>query len=73
MINTIFKTIWSCVWVFLKPCLFVIIPVAVAFVIAFLIAYFRKKKKGENKKEFIAQLKIYIPIWFYFNPFDINI
>ena len=54
MLTTVFKTIWSCIWVFLKPCLYVLVPVFLFFFIAFLIAYLRKKKKGENKKDVIA-------------------
>lgn len=54
MFSVTFKTIWSCIWVFLKPCLFILIPVFISFIVAFSVAYYRKKKKGENKREVIA-------------------
>lgn len=56
MVSTILKTFWEIVWVFLKPCLFVIIPVIVAFVIAFLVAYLKKKKSGTAVRKVIAHV-----------------
>lgn len=44
MILTVLKTLWSCLWVLLKPCLFVLIPFSIVFGIAFYVAYLRKKK-----------------------------
>lgn len=56
MLGTLFKTLWRCVWVLLKPCLFVLIPVCVVFGIAFLVAYIQKKKSGTAKREVIAHV-----------------
>ena len=54
MILTVLKTLWSCIWVLLKPCLFVLIPFSIVFGIAFYVAYLRKKKSGTAHREVIA-------------------
>lgn len=54
MVKILFKTIFNCLWVLIKPCLFVIIPVAVVFSIAFGIAYYQKKKSGTAVRKVIA-------------------
>ena len=54
MILTVLKALWSCLWVLLKPCLFVLIPFIVVFGIAFYVAYLRKKKSGTAHREVIA-------------------
>ena len=54
MVKILFKTIFNCLWVLIKPCLFVIIPVAVVFSVAFGIAYYQKKKSGTAVRKVIA-------------------
>lgn len=54
MILTVLKALWSCLWVLLKPCLFVLIPFSIVFGIAFYVAYLRKKKSGTAHREVIA-------------------
>jgi hypothetical protein len=54
MILTVLKTLWSCLWVLLKPCLFVLIPFSIVFGIAFYVAYLRKKKSGTAHRGVIA-------------------
>lgn len=54
MILTVLKALWSCFWVLLKPCLFVLIPLAAVFGISFYVAYKRKKKSGTAHREVIA-------------------
>ena len=54
MILTVLKALWSCLWVLLKPCLFVLIPFSFVFGIAFYVAYLRKKKSGTAHREVIA-------------------
>lgn len=54
MLFIVLETVWKCIWVFLKPALFVVIPVILAFSIAFFIAYKKKVKTGTAHRIVLA-------------------
>lgn len=54
MLFIVLETLWKCIWVFLKPALFVLIPVILAFSIAFFIAYKKKVKTGTAHRVVLA-------------------
>lgn len=54
MLLIVLKTIWQCIWVFLKPSLFILIPVFLAFFIAFYVAYKKKVKTGTAHRVVLA-------------------
>lgn len=54
MLFIVLETVWKCIWVFLKPALFVLIPVILAFSIAFFIAYKKKVKTGTAHRIVLA-------------------
>ena len=56
MFNILFKSLFKCFWVLLKPCLYVLIPVFIVFSVAFLIAYVNKKKSGTAQRKVIAHI-----------------
>ncbi|MGN0532745.1 MAG: hypothetical protein ACI4IK_00120 [Eubacterium sp.] len=56
MLITVIKTIFNCIWIMLKPCLWFLIPLILAFCISFYVAYKRKVKTGTAQREVIGHI-----------------
>lgn len=56
MIITVIKTIFNCIWIMLKPCLWFLIPLILAFCISFYVAYKKKVKTGTAHREVIGHI-----------------